>query len=55
MKIENGKIVEATIDELYEHWIKDDWAEMMSFLEYKWRYKDAGGVILDDDDHHAVV
>lgn len=55
MKTENGKIVEATYNELFAHWLKDDWCEIMSFPEYKWRFKDAGGVVLDDDDHDTIV
>lgn len=55
MKIEDGKIVEATEDELFSHWLKSDWCEFLSFQDFKWRYKDAGGVILDDDDHYAVA
>lgn len=37
MKTENGKIIEATRDELYHMWITGDWDEFMPFEEYMWR------------------
>ena len=33
MIVENGKIVEATEDELYQHWL-DNWDGLYSFDEY---------------------
>lgn len=35
MKIENGKIVSATAQELWMLWLKDEWDEVMPFSEYK--------------------
>ena len=34
MKIENGKIVEATTSELFSKWLDEDWCEIMSFPEF---------------------
>ena len=33
MKIENGKIIEATTSELFTKWLDEDWCEIMSFPE----------------------
>lgn len=34
MKIENGKIVEATYQELIDKWLDEDWCEIMGFMEF---------------------
>ena len=34
MKIDNGKIVEATHQELFDKWLDEDWCEIMSFMEF---------------------
>ena len=31
MKIENGKIMEATKRELFQRWLDDKWADFMPF------------------------
>lgn len=48
MKVENGKIVEATEDELFTQWLKSGFCDLMSFYEYKWRCKKLGTVIVED-------
>ena len=35
MKIENGKIVEATESELYDYYLTREWFEVYSFPHYK--------------------
>jgi hypothetical protein len=42
MKIENGKIMEATKRELYQRWLDDGWDMMMPFEEYVYHLKSAG-------------
>ncbi len=34
MKIDNGKIIEATTSELFSKWLNEDWCEIMSFMEF---------------------
>lgn len=46
MKVEDGKIVEATEDELYKHWL-DNWDSLYSFDEYLRRMEDKGVKIID--------
>ena len=47
MKIENGKIVEATESELYDYWLSRDFCELYSFEYYKWLCKNAGTKIVN--------
>lgn len=42
MKIENGKIIEATRDELLSKWLDEEWFEIMSFDEYIYGMELAG-------------
>lgn len=42
MKIENGKIIECTKDELLSLYIKRDMDECMDFIEYMRRMEDCG-------------
>lgn len=42
MKIEKGKIVEATESELLDYYLKRELDTVMSFADYKRRMKDAG-------------
>ena len=42
MKIVNGKIVEATENELYEEYLRREWDLIMSFNDYKTAMKSAG-------------
>lgn len=48
MKIENGKIMEATKRELYQRWLSDDWAEFMPFEEFLYRMEQAGVKITEE-------
>ena len=34
MKIEDGKIIEATRDELYHRWLVEEWDEIMTFPDF---------------------
>lgn len=34
MKIENGKIIEATRDELLSKWLDEEWSEIFPFDTY---------------------
>lgn len=42
MKIVNGKIVEATENELYEEYLRREWDLIMSFNDYKAAMQSAG-------------
>lgn len=42
MKIENGKIVEATTAELYEKWLRQEMENIMTFPEYRSQMERAG-------------
>lgn len=49
MKIENGKIVEATESELHYYWLSRELFELYSFPYYKWLCQDAGTKIIDEE------
>lgn len=49
MKIENGKIIEATEDELFHKYIEEDWDDCMSFTEYKYLMEKAGCVVKKEE------
>lgn len=42
MKIENGKIVEATTAELYERYLRQELENIMTFPEYKSQMERSG-------------
>jgi hypothetical protein len=48
MKIENGKIVEATETELFAYYLKRGMDDIYPFQEYCWRMAGAGVNILND-------
>ena len=48
MKIENGKIVEATEDELFRKYLDEDWDDFMPFNEYKYRMRQSGVTITEE-------
>lgn len=45
MKIENGKIVSATAQELWNLWLHEEWDEIMPFSEYKNSMEKCGVII----------
>lgn len=45
MKVENGKIVEATESELYDYYLTRGWDDVMSFPEYLEKMRSAGVVV----------
>ena len=47
MKIENGKIVQATEDELFGVYLARGFDEIMSFVEYKERCEAAGTKVIE--------
>lgn len=47
MKIDNGKIIEATAAELFSKWLDEDWCEIMSFPEYLEKVKKLGTKVVD--------
>lgn len=49
MKIENGKIVEATVSELYDYYLTREWYEVYSFPHYKRLCKELGMKIVDEE------
>lgn len=49
MKIENGKIIEATEGELFRKYIEEDWDDCMPFAEYKHRMEKAGCKVKDEN------
>lgn len=50
MRTENGKIIEATRDELYHKWLVDDWAEFVSFPDYLESLRRCGVTITEESD-----
>lgn len=49
MTIKNGKITEATEAELFEHYLKFGFDDIMSFLDFKTRCVSLGTKIVDED------
>lgn len=49
MKIKNGKIVEATVSELFDRWLSSDHCEIYPFDYYKWLCKELGAKIVDEE------
>ena len=49
MKIENGKIIEITEDELFTLYLERGMDDIMDFNEYVVRMKEAGCVVNEDD------
>ena len=47
MIVKNGKIIEATEEELYDFWLKN-WSELMGFDEYMRRMKAKGVKIIEN-------
>lgn len=50
MKIENGKIVEATETELFGYYLKMDWDLIMLFKEYEEKLESCGVIVTDKED-----
>ena len=50
MKIENGRIVEATTAELYERWLNQGLENIMTFPEYVYQMEREGCVVRRSDD-----
>ena len=50
MKIENGKIIEATEEEVFSLYLDRCMDEVMDFSEYRYRMERAGCVVKDGDD-----
>ena len=48
MKIENGKIIEATEYELYCYYLSRDWSDLYSFPTYKRLCEENGTVIVKE-------
>lgn len=48
MKIKNHKIIEATEDELYVHWLKSELDEIISFPDYMEQCKAGGTKIVEE-------
>lgn len=48
MKIENGKIVEATENELYSVYLKREMDYIMDFHEYKRKMIESGCIIINE-------
>ena len=46
MKIENGKIIEATRDELYSRWLRQKLENIMTFPEYLEQMRRSGCKVL---------
>ena len=46
MKVENGKIIEITEQELYSRYIDGEYYMALDFHEYKWRMENAGTKIV---------
>lgn len=50
MKIENGKIVEITENELFSLYLERNMDDVMDFREYRYRMEKAGCVVKDGDE-----
>lgn len=50
MKIENGKIVEVTKDELFHLYLKRGMDEVMSYYEYRDRMIECGCKVVEDSE-----
>lgn len=50
MKIKNGKIVQATESELFDHYLKSGFDEIMSFIDYKRKCETLGTKIVGEND-----
>lgn len=46
MKVENGKIVEITENELYDLLLKRGMDDIMSFTEYSYRFESTGCYVI---------
>ncbi len=51
MKIADGKIIEATEDELFSFYLERDWDEIMAFPDFLSRCMESGTVIKQEDAH----
>ena len=51
MKIENGKIIEATRRELYNRWLTDEWDEIMTFPDFLLSMERVGVTITEEENH----
>lgn len=51
MKIVNGRIAEATRDEMYDLYLKMEWYRVMSFQEWLSRFKENGTKVTDDKEN----
>lgn len=49
MKIKNGKIIQATEQELFNIYLKSDYDEILSFPDYKRRCIELGTKIIDSE------
>lgn len=47
MKIKDGKIAEATEAELFEHYLKSEFDDLMPFAEYKKQFIKLGTKIIE--------
>ena len=45
----DGKIVEATHQELIDKWLDEDWCEIMSFPEYLEKVKKLGTKVIEHE------
>lgn len=45
MTIENGKIVECTVSELMDYYLTRDYDLVISFSEFKMRFRECGCII----------
>lgn len=53
MKVENGKIIEATENELFEHYLKLGFDDIFDFYTYKRRCEASGVKITEDGEDNA--
>lgn len=51
MKIENGKIIEATRRELYNRWLTEEWDEIMTFPDFLLSMERIGVTITEEENH----
>lgn len=54
MKIVDGRIAEATRDEMYNYYLTREWYTVMSFREWLRRCAEAGTKVTDDEEDGQI-
>ena len=52
MKIHYGKIIEATDEELFDHYVKSGWSEIMTYIDFKERCIKQGTKVIEEHEEN---